>query len=102
MRHQLPMGVLLYIIVADEVLPLTQNHQSKKKTNFQKATNFAPENNRTLTTKTISYTSIQPQIVTNGGTSLFQAFKDHSTLQPWQLFRSLGRPLGNFFERKQN
>ena len=33
---------------------------------------------------------------------LLRAYWDHSTPQPWQLFRSVLHPVGNFFERMQN
>ena len=64
------MGVLPYIVVLDELLLLTQNLQRKatQKKFFKKTTNFAPACYTNQVTKTNSYTYIQLQFITNGGT----------------------------------
>ena len=51
------MEVILYIVVPEEVLPLTQYHRRKlKRSKFSKHNiNIAAANNRSDTTKTISY-----------------------------------------------
>ena len=99
------MGVLLYILVDEELLVLTEHHQRKvtKKQIFKKQQILHQQTIEIKQLKqiaTLKYNYSSSQTVELH--PLLRASRYHSTLQPLQLFPSLVRPVGNFFERTQN
>ena len=98
--------MLPYIEVVDELLLLTQSHRGKatKKSKLSKKQQIL--NQQTIEIKQVkqiaplkySYSSSQMAEFHR----LLGVSRDHSSLQWWQLFRSLVHPVGIFFGRIQN
>ena len=105
MRLRLPKRVLPYIEVVDGVLIPTQSDQRKgtREVNFQKPKKIGPANKEIKQVKQIgilkyNYSSLQ----TAEFHPLLRVSRDHSILQPKQLFRSLVHLVGYFVERMQS
>ena len=106
LRLRVPRGVLPYIKVVDELFFLTQTHQKMgtKKSKFSKKQHLFHQQIREL--KQMKLIATLEQNCRSSQTAefhpLLRVSRDHSTLQPYQLFRSLVRLLGNFVERLQS
>ena len=103
LRLRLPKGVLPYKEVVNELLFLTRSHQRKGTKKVKKQQILHQQTIEIKQVKqigTLRYNYSSPQTVEFH--PLLRASRDHSTLQPLQLFRSFVRPVSNFFERMQS